>query len=62
MHLLVLPGSAFDPQNLVFAALAKVPQKGLAFHAVALQSFLIDKLPIRPSCMLSLKHFLIGFI
>lgn len=58
----MLLGSAFDLQNLMFTALTLMPQKGLAFHTVVLQSFLIDKLPRLPSCMLSLKHFLIGFI
>jgi len=36
MHLLVPLDCALDPQNLVFTALAIVPQKSLAFHAVAL--------------------------
>lgn len=59
----MLSGSAFHTQNLVFTALVLVTQKGFTSHAgVALQSFLIDKLPILCSCILSLKHFLIGFI
>lgn len=59
----MLSGSAFHTQNLVFTALVLVTQKGFTSHAgVALQSFLIDKLPILCSCILSIKHFLIGFI
>lgn len=62
MHLPMLPGGAFDLQKLVFTALAIVLQKGLAFHEEALQSFLIDRSSIFPSCLLSVKHFLIEFI
>lgn len=62
-HLSMLSGCAFHSQNLAFSALVIVAQKGFAFHAgVALQNFLVDKLPTVPFCILSLKLFLIGFI
>lgn len=62
MHLPMLPGSAFNQQKLVFTACTIVLQKGLVFHEEAVQSFLVNRLPIFPSCLLSLKHFLIEFI
>lgn len=55
-------GGAFFPKSPVLSPLSAVPHKGLSLHALALLSFLTGKPPILPSCMLSLKHFLIGFI